>query len=160
MKKNLVFLMIILTSFIIITGCGKKEEIKEDTGDKNESVVTRIGDIQFTEPTGYKETNHKVDNINIQTKAYKYFDYTIQITYRKNKNINDLAEKLNKKEEVEFNKIKYRFVEDGGGGTTFNSYYTQHDKDAYIIEFYGNKTEDNFKKMEALLNSIEYVSES
>ena len=45
-----------------------------------------VGDMQFTEPTGYKETNHKVDSINIQTKAYKYFDYTIQITYRKNTN--------------------------------------------------------------------------
>ena len=53
MKKNLLFLMILLTSFLIITGCGKKET-KKDTGDIKEDVVTRIGDMQFKEPNGYK----------------------------------------------------------------------------------------------------------
>ena len=156
MKKNLLFLMILLTSFLIITGCGKKEE-KENTSDVKEDVVTVIGDLRFKEPNGYKETNHKLDNTTYQTKSYKFFDFSIQLTYRKNKNINDLKHGLNKDQIVEINGNKYYYVEDVGGGTTFDSYYVQRDQDAYVLEFYGNKTEDNFKKMETLLNSVEFV---
>ena len=159
MKKNLLFLMILLTSFLIITGCGKKET-KKDTGDIKEDVVTRIGDMQFKEPNGYKETNHKLENVSFQTKTYKFNEYTIQLTYRKNKTIHDLKQNLTKEPQVEYNNVKYRFVTDGGGGTTFDSYYTQHDKDAYILEFYGLKNDYNYKTMEELLNSIEYVTEN
>lgn len=159
MKKNYIFLMILLTSFLIITGCGK-QKVKEDTGDTTESVITRIGDMKYTEPTGYMETNHKMSNSSYQTKMYRYFDYSISLTYRRNKDINDLKQNMNKKEQVEVNGYKYRFIEDGGGGTTFDSYYAQFNKDSYIIEFYGNKTEENFKKMELLLNSIEFVQEN
>ena len=146
----------VLTSFLIITGCGKQEE-KENIGDNPVDVSTQIGDLKYTEPNGYKSKNEKLDSINYQTKSYKFFDFTIELTYRKNKNINDLKQRMNKKEQVEFNGIKYRFIEDGGGGTTFDSYYTQYKKDAYIIEFYGNKTEANFKNIEDLLNSIQFI---
>lgn len=158
MKKKILFLFIILTSFLIITGCGKSE-VKEEIGDTKEDVVTRIGNMKYTEPQDYRNTNHKMDNLSYQTKMYKYFDFSIELTYRKNKNINDLKLNLNKYEQVEINKVKYRFVEDGGGGTTFDSYYVQYNKGAYIVEFYGNKTEDNFKVMETLLNSIEFVED-
>ncbi len=158
MKRKILFLFIILTSFLIITGCGKNE-VKEEIGDTKEDIVTRIGDMKYIEPKDYRETNHKMDNLSYQTKMYKYFDFSIQLTYRKNKNVNDLKQNLNKKEQVEINKVKYRLVEDGGGGTTFDSYYAQYNKDAYIIEFYGNKTEENFKVMETLLNSIEFVED-
>lgn len=158
MKKKLLFLFIILTSFLIITGCGKSE-VKEEIGDTKEDVVTRIGDMKYIEPKDYRETNHKMDNLSYQTKMYKYLDFSIQLTYRKNKNVNDLRLNLNKKETVEVNKVKYRLVEDGGGGTTFVSYYAQYNKDAYVVEFYGNKTEENFKVMETLLNSIEFVQD-
>ena len=158
MKRKILFLFIILTSFLIITGCGKNE-VKEEIGDTKEDIVTRIGDTKYIEPKDYRETNHKMDNLIYQTKMYKYFDFSIQVTYRKNKNVNDLKQNLNKKEQVEINKVKYRLVEDGGGGTTFDSYYAQYNKDAYIIEFYGNKTEENFKVMETLLNSIEFVED-
>ena len=43
MKKNILFIMILLTSFLIITGCGKQEE-KENKGDKEEiDVAYTIG---------------------------------------------------------------------------------------------------------------------
>ncbi len=158
MKKNILFLMILLTSFFIITGCGKQEE-KENVGDNPVVVSTQIGDIKYEEPKDYRESSEKLDSVNYQTRSYKYFDFTIEITYRKNKNINDLKQNMNKREQVEFNNIKYRFIEDGGGGTTFDSYYTQHNKDAYIIEFYGNKTDNNFKIMEDFLNTIEFIEQ-
>ena len=158
MKKNILFLILILTSLLIITGCGKNK-VEEDTGDKQEAVVTRLGDLKYTEPFGYREITNNLDNVNYQSKRYKFFDYSIQVTYRKNKNINDLKPNMNKKEIYEVNGYKFRFIEDGGGGTTFDSYYIQYNKDAYILDFYGNKTEDNFKVMEQLMNSIEFVKE-
>ncbi len=157
MKKNLLFIMIILTSLVIITGCGKDNTKEEDIGDTKEVVVTRIGDMKYTEPTGYKDVTNNMDNVNYQSKLYKFFDYSIQISYRKNKNINDLKPNMNKREIYEVNTYKFRFIEDGGGGTTFVSYYAQYHNDAYILEFYGNKTDENFKTMEQLMNSLEFV---
>lgn len=158
MKKNIMFLMILLTSFLIITGCGKQEE-KENKGDKEEivDVAYTIGEMQYIEPRDYKERIANEDNVNYQSVLYKFFDYSIQISVRKNKNINDLKPNMTKQQVYEVNSYKFRVIEDGGGGTTFVSYYAQYHSNAYIIEFYGNKTEDNFKHIEELLSSIKFI---
>ena len=157
MKKNILFIMILLTSFLIITGCGKQEE-KENKGDKEEiDVAYTIGEMQYIEPRGYKERIANEDNVNYQSILYKFFDYSIQISVRKNKNINDLKPNMTKQQVYEVNTYKFRFIEDGGGGTTFDSYYAQYHSNAYIIEFYGNKTEKNNKNIEDLLNSIQFI---
>lgn len=157
MKKNILFLMILLASFLIITGCGKKEE-KENEGDRKEVDVTyTMGEMQYIEPKGYKERIANIDNVNYQSVLYKFFDYSIQVSVRKNRNINDLKPNMTKQQVYEVNSYKFRFIEDGGGGTTFDSYYAQYHSDAYIIEFYGNKTEANFKYIEDLLTSIQFI---
>ena len=170
MKENSKIILLVLIVFLILVGCGKKENLNENTLADDEVVIGGKTYKLNQDETGYG-INYKIASNFVfrdTGNALNYYaernedntsDFVIRIFHYKNKSldyaIKDTVTEYDSKTEVEINGVKYTKLHftNYNNANTYLFYY-EYKKDIYVFCFTAWQEEERLENI--FLNRVAF----